>query len=120
MKIKLDENMPLSLAVLLRSEGHNVATVPEESLSGKDDRHVLETATRENRLLMTHDVDFGDIRAYPVGSHAGVVVFRLHDQRWASVREPAERLLTSGLLERLEQGLAIVDENRIRIRSKKK
>lgn len=120
MKIKLDENMPLSLAILLRAEGHNVATVPEENLSGGGDRQILETAARENRLPMTFDADFGDIRAYPVGSHAGVVVFRLHDQRWASLREPAERLLTSGVLERLERGLAIVDENRIRVRSKKK
>jgi len=120
MKIKLDENMPSSMAILMRAAGHNVSTVPEENLSGEDDRHVLETATKENRLLVTFDADFGDIRAYPVGSHAGVVVFRLHDQRWASLRGPAERLLSSGLLERLEHGLAIVDENRIRIRSKKK
>ena len=36
MRIKLDENMPLSLAALLRSAGHNVSTVPEENLSGDD------------------------------------------------------------------------------------
>ena len=48
-------------------------------------------------------------RTYPVGSHAGVVVFRLHDQRWAVLKEPAERLLGSGLLERLEYGIAIVE-----------
>jgi predicted nuclease of predicted toxin-antitoxin system len=118
MRIKLDENMPLSLAALLRSAGHNVSTVPEENLSGEGDPLVLETAIKEGRLLMTFDVDFGDIRAYPVGSHAGVVVFRLHDQRWAVLKEPAERLLVSGLLERIEQGIAIVDENRIRVRSK--
>jgi hypothetical protein len=32
MKIKLDENMPYSLAILLRAAGHNVSTVPEENL----------------------------------------------------------------------------------------
>jgi hypothetical protein len=36
MKIKLDENMPLSLATLLRSAGHNVCTVPKETLSRED------------------------------------------------------------------------------------
>jgi hypothetical protein len=34
MRIKLDENMPLSLAIFLRSAGHTVCTVPEENLSG--------------------------------------------------------------------------------------
>jgi predicted nuclease of predicted toxin-antitoxin system len=120
MRIKLDENMPLSLAALLRSARHDVSTVPEENLSGRNDPHVLETATKEGRLLMTFDADFGDIRAYPIGSHAGVVVFRVHDQRWAALKGPVERLLLSGLLERLEHGLAIVDENRIRVRSKSK
>ncbi len=37
MRIKLDENMPLSLAALLRSAGHNVSTVPEENRSREDD-----------------------------------------------------------------------------------
>jgi len=120
MKIKLDENMPISLAFVLRSAGHDVTTVPEQNLSGEGDPLVLETATKEGRLLMTFDVDFGDVRAYPVRSHAGVVVFRLHDQRWAVLKETAERLLTSGLLERLEHGIAIVNENRIRVRSKSK
>jgi len=32
MRIKLDENMPLSLATLLRSAGHNVSTVSEGNL----------------------------------------------------------------------------------------
>jgi hypothetical protein len=30
---------------------------------------------------MTFDLDFADVRHYPPGSHGGIVVFRLHDQR---------------------------------------
>ena len=120
MKIKLDENMPQALAHLLRSAGHDVSTVPMEHLSGAEDPLVLKAATCEDRLLMTFDVDFGDIRNFPVGSHAGVIVFRLHDQRWAVLKDPAERLLDSDLLDRLRYGLAIVDETRIRIRFKGK
>jgi hypothetical protein len=37
MKIKLDENMPLALAELLRFHGHDCSTVPEEHLSGVED-----------------------------------------------------------------------------------
>ena len=119
MKIKLDENMPQALAYLLRSAGHNVSTVAEEDLSGEEDPMILERATKECRLLITFDVGFGDVRAYPMGSHAGVVVFRLSDQRWAVLKSPVERLLASGLIDRLHQGLAVVDENRIRTRFKR-
>ena len=70
--------------------------------------------------MITFDVGFGNIRAFPLGSHAGVVVFRLHDQRWAVLEEPARRLLRSGTLDRLGRGLAIIDESRIRIRKRQR
>jgi len=119
MRIKLDENMPHDLAEFLRSSGHQVATVAEENLSGADDPAVVERATEEERLLMTFDIGFADIRKFPVGAHGGIVVFRLHDQRWAVMKEPAQRLIESGLLEKLEQGLAVVDETRVRFRTKR-
>ena len=116
MKVKLDENMPAALAELLRTGGHDVSTVREQGLSGADDATIIKKATVEGRVLITFDTDFGDVRAYPPGSHAGLVVFRVHDQRWAALREPAERLLSSGLIDRIQNGLAIVDESRIRAR----
>jgi predicted nuclease of predicted toxin-antitoxin system len=115
MKVKLDENMPTAMAELLRGAGHDSATVAEEGLSGTDDKQILRTATAEDRIVITFDVGFGNIRAFPPGSHAGVVVFRLHDQRWAVLEEPARRMLNSGTLDRLRRGLAIINESRVRI-----
>lgn len=120
MKIKLDENMPHALVKFLESAGHDVATVQAEGLSGADDPPVLKEAALEDRVFFTFDTDFADIREYPIGSHAGIVVFRLQDQRWSILREPAQKLLQSGLLNRLQGGLAIVDETRIRVRSGRK
>ena len=116
MRIKLDENLPRDLAELLRSSGHDVATVSEENLCGADDSIVLEKASQEERLFMTFDNDFANIRKFPPGAHGGIVVFRLRDQRWAAMKQPAQRLMESGLLQKLEQGLAVVDETRVRFR----
>ena len=66
MKIKLDESMPSALAELLRFRGHDVSTVPEEQLSGTEDSVVFARATKEDRLLMNFDHDFGDIRSDPI------------------------------------------------------
>lgn len=117
MRIKLDENMPSALTELLRRHGHDVTTVAQQRLAGSVDERVARVATAEGRVLLTFDHDFGDIRAYPIGTHAGIVVFRLEDQRWAALEKPARSLIDSGLLERLHGGLAIVDRWRIRIRS---
>ena len=43
--IKLDENLPESIAVLLREAGHDVALVRDEQLAGADDDRVLSVAT---------------------------------------------------------------------------
>ncbi len=116
MRFKLDENMPAGLSAMLTNEGHDVHDVVGEGLGGEDDPPVLAAATQEGRILVTFDLDFADVREYPPGSHAGIVVFRLRDQRWHALEGPARRALTDKSLKRLERGLAIVDEVRIRYR----
>ena len=64
---------------------------------------------------MTFDLDFADVRAYPPGTHAGIVVFRLPDQRWRTVEPELRRLLAAGT-EQLAVGLTIVQPGRIRRR----
>jgi predicted nuclease of predicted toxin-antitoxin system len=120
LKFKLDENIPADLAVLLQDHGHDAADVVQEGLAGQDDPPVLAAAVKEGRILLTFDLDFADIRRYPPGSHAGIVVFRLRDQRWKVLEKPVTRLLESAGLQSLEGGLAIVDESRVRWKRPKK
>jgi len=120
VNFKLDENMPADLATHLRDAGHEVADVVEEGLAGEDDPPVLAAATAEGRILLTFDLDFADVRHYAPGTHAGIVVFRLHDQRWKTLQGPVTRLVAGGKLEDLERGLAIVDETRVRFKRPKK
>jgi predicted nuclease of predicted toxin-antitoxin system len=88
LKFKLDENLPADLAVVLNKEGHDAVNVRQEGLSGEDDSVVLKVATEEGRIVLTFDLDFADIRKYPPGSHSGIAVFRLHDQRWLTLEGP--------------------------------
>jgi len=105
---------------MLCDRGFDVSDVIEEGLSGSPDPEVLAAATSEDRVLMTFDADFADVRNYPPGAHGGVVVFLLEDQRWQSLEGPVSRLLASDEFSRLEGGLAIVDERRVRYKRTKK
>jgi predicted nuclease of predicted toxin-antitoxin system len=80
VKFKLDENLPASSAAILAGAGHDVDTVGQEGLGGATDPEVVAAATAAGRVLISLDVGLGDIRAYPPGSHAGIVVLRLTDQ----------------------------------------
>jgi predicted nuclease of predicted toxin-antitoxin system len=77
MKIKLDENIPLRLAAVLERHGHEVDTVHQEGLRGRDDSAVWSAAQAEGRLIITQDLDFSDIRKFAPGSHCGILLVRL-------------------------------------------
>jgi len=51
MKVKLDENLPLQIAVELRARTHDVQTVGEEGLTGRADADIWQAAQREGRIL---------------------------------------------------------------------
>ena len=77
MKIKLDENLPVRLAEFLTSLNHDVDTVAEENLSGGTDRDLWEAAQRDERFLVTQDLDFSDLRSFAPGTHHGILLVRL-------------------------------------------
>ncbi|MGC1485257.1 MAG: DUF5615 family PIN-like protein [Candidatus Acidiferrum sp.] len=77
MKIKLDENLPSSLAIPLGSLGHDVHTSQDEGLAGHLDSEVWGAAQKESRFLITQDLDFSDLRRFSPGSHHGILLVRL-------------------------------------------
>ena len=117
MKIKLDENVTHAAIEVFASAGHDVHTVPDEGLTGKPDADVWSACSGEERMLVTFDLGFADVRAYPPGSHAGVVVLRLADQRPDVVVAVLHRLVTVHDLDELAGHLVIVTERVVRIRT---
>jgi len=78
MNIKLDENLPIRLATLLKELGHDVHTLHDERLIGHADSEIWEAAQKESRFLITQDLDFSDSRRFAPGSHHGILLVRLH------------------------------------------
>jgi len=64
MKIKLDENLPPRLAILLKDLGHDTHTLQDELLLGHSGREIWEAAQKESRFLITQDSDFSDLRQF--------------------------------------------------------
>jgi len=77
VKIKLDENLPVILVEKLAALGHDTHSVTGENLSGCTDLDVWRAAQEEERLLITQDLDFSDIRRFKPGTHAGLLLVRL-------------------------------------------
>ena len=116
MKFKTDENLPVEAAVTLRESGFDVETVWEENLSGADDQVLAARVRSEDRILLTLDLDFANIQAYPPEQHPGIIVLRLKTQDKATVVAYVRR--TAAALDRRSPigELWIVENDRIRFR----
>jgi predicted nuclease of predicted toxin-antitoxin system len=96
--------------------GFDAETVREENLAGADDDIIAATIERENRVLITLDLDFSDIRTYSPQRYSGIVVLRPKAQDKIAIMARLRRLLKalettartrrSGLSSPIEFGIA--------------
>ena len=76
MKFKTDENLPLEVLQVLRQKGHDVLSVADQHLAGHPDSDIASICQVEQRALVTLDLDFADVRAYPPALYYGLIVLR--------------------------------------------
>ena len=115
MRVKLDENLPAMVAALLRERGFDADTVIDEGLAGSRDEDLLAAMREQDRMIVTLDRGFGDIRRHPPGSHPGIVVLRLSDAALAT-RATVMQLLDNHDLENLSGTITVVQHGSLRIR----
>ena len=116
MRAKLDENVPIEAAELLRAAGWGCDTVYDEGLAGADDPIVAARCQAEARVLFALDLDFADIRAYPPDEYVGIVVLRPAEPSRQQALELVSRVLPVLSAEWREHRLWIVEPGRVRVR----
>lgn len=115
MKFKVDENLPIEFVPVLTIAGHEATTMVEEHLQGKADQVIVEACLRERCILVTLDLDFADIYAYPPDRLPGLIVLRVAHQDKGHLIEVFQRAIPVLHREPIEGRLWIVEETRIRI-----
>jgi predicted nuclease of predicted toxin-antitoxin system len=116
VRVKLDENIPRSARQVLIAAGHDVDTVDDEALGGASDPQVVAAAAADKRLLITLDRGLGDIRAYPPGSHAGILVLRPSDQSARTVAAALAEVVAGHDLTTLAGTVTVAQRGLLRIR----
>lgn len=114
MRFLVDESAGRSIASYLRSWGHDVASVQEDS-PGIEDARVCERANREERVIITNDKGFGRLIFRGRIPNRGVILLRLRDERAVNRTRVISDLLAS-YEERIKGHFVVASEASVRIR----
>jgi predicted nuclease of predicted toxin-antitoxin system len=115
MRLLLDMNMSPKVAERLRAEGHDAVHLRDLGLGRLPDHDVLDHAKTDQRIVVTFDLDFGEIVG--LGAGTGVVLLRLHSVRTAHVQQRVSVALTEAAKALQAGALVLVEDARIRVRT---
>lgn len=116
MKFLADMGISPRVVNDLRQKGYDAIHLREENLNRMLDGEILEKARLESRVLLTHDLDFGELLAASGGQLPSVIVFRLKDMRAPNVSLHLFSIINQQS-EALKRGaICSVTEKKVRVR----
>ncbi|MDQ7066136.1 MAG: DUF5615 family PIN-like protein [candidate division KSB1 bacterium] len=117
MKFLLDVGISVKVAEFLEELGHQPIHLWNVGLETLRDADILSKARKENRVLLTHDLDFPDLVAASQAKLPSIIVFRLRDMRPEKVIAHLKGILKD-YSHFLKKGAIItVTEGKLRVRT---
>ncbi|MBS4027770.1 MAG: DUF5615 family PIN-like protein [Ignavibacteriales bacterium] len=117
MKFLADMGISLFTVRWLRERNFDAMHLREENLQRLPDEEIFLNAKKEERIILTMDLDFGYIVAISKLQLPSVILFRLSDERSENVNKRLEEILDQ-CSENLERGAIIsVNDTSFRVRS---
>jgi predicted nuclease of predicted toxin-antitoxin system len=114
-KFLLDADMPRSSAAAIRSLGFDVQDVRDLGMRYATDQEIIDYALNTGRIVITRDLDYGEILRYP--QHPGAIILRLPTGFVArEVNEALLDFLASARSDIFQQAIIIVELGRYRRR----
>jgi len=116
MRFLADMGVAMGVVEYLRAQGHDVVHLRDEGLQRLPDKDIFTKAIAEARIVITFDLDFGEIAAAAGINCVSVVLFRLPHASTPYVIQRMTAALNA-TRDELPFGIIVtVEANRIRIR----
>lgn len=115
----IDEDLPRTLASELTSAGFPATDVRDVNLSGTPDPIIHRYAQQHGLVLVSADVEFGNVILYPPGTHAGIILLRIPNELAApKLRARVVAFVRTIPPDRWRGRLFVVEPDRVRIRDR--
>ena len=117
VKFLLDANLsPKTRQHLIEKFNFDIIDLITENKHGLTDEEVIKFAKKEKRVIITFDLDFGEIYYFSERGKVGIIVLRIMDQTVESVNKVLDKFFQKEAKNiDLEKSLVIIDDNKIRI-----
>ncbi len=115
-KVKLDEDLSPLVAEPLVAAGYEVTTVVGQGWSGLTDSELWPHLVSDRVFFITADTGFSDIRAFPPGSHQGILLLHPDRESLMSFRDLVADVLRRQPLESLAGTVTVARFGNVRIR----
>ncbi len=120
IKFFLDENMPYSTLKVFEECGFYAKHVKDTKLVGTTDEEIAKYARKENAILVTKDLQFGNILIYPKDYYRGLVIVHLpYNFTTSQISKTLSEFLKVIKIDDLENSITIVELGRYRLRKLK-
>jgi len=117
LKFLLNMNLPRLLGRLLEAAGHTWRHVADVGLYKAADQEILAVAKASQEVVITHDLDYGQLLAFSGDTWPSVIIVRQRNIHPRALFETITRNW-EGLRPALEAGaVVIIEEGALRIRS---
>lgn len=116
MRFLADMGVSSSTVRALKEDGHDAIHLRDEGLSRLDDIDILEKARTEQRVVLTFDLDFGDLLASGAQSFPSVIIFRLRNETPRAVTNHRKQLIAQRTSDIDKGAIVIVEDTRHRLR----
>jgi predicted nuclease of predicted toxin-antitoxin system len=112
----IDECVGFPTANLLRELGYSVITANDALLNGEPDSEILRQAIKEKRILVTEDIEFGNIILYPPKTHYGIILLRFRHRSENEIHAVMKIALAEIQPDEFKGTLIVIDADKYRIR----
>lgn len=103
-KFLLDANLSPQTSKYLVNLGFNSKSITEEKLGYLKDSEIVKIAKKEKRIIITFDLDFGEIYHQRESTGVGIIVLRLENQTPENVNSVLDQFLKSDI-DKLNQNM---------------
>ena len=116
MRFLSDMGIAQSVSSWLKSQGHDAIHLNDEDLYKLADISIIEKAVSEKRIILTTDMDFGQLLAFNKAHEVSVIQFRTSTFTPFNIRNKLE-LLFEEFSDQLDGDfIIIIEDNRTRFR----